>query len=190
MSRYFAYHAAQMDARPLKEWAMYRWHDELLSVLWLYNRTGDPPLLDFAKRLSRQGFDWKAQFADFRYTGKVSNWKDVGGKDGKIIPYSRENSSGTYVFFKEHVLENADFTPRAQNMPGTAAVVQYDLRVNPGTPVGATISNQAVVSSAGQPSLLTDSSGNPINSAPSAARRGRGSVIRTAKRQASQNIAK
>jgi phosphate transport system substrate-binding protein len=57
------------------------------------------------------------------FTGKVSSWKDVGGPDSKIIPYSRENSSGTYVFFKEHVLENADYTPRAQNMPGTAAVV-------------------------------------------------------------------
>ena len=39
------------------------------------------------------------------------------------MPYSRENSSGTYVFFKEHVLQGADFTPRAQTMPGTAAVV-------------------------------------------------------------------
>jgi phosphate transport system substrate-binding protein len=57
------------------------------------------------------------------FTGKVSSWKEVGGPDAKIIPYSRENSSGTYVFFKEHVLENADYTPRAQNMPGTAAVV-------------------------------------------------------------------
>ena len=57
------------------------------------------------------------------FTGKVSSWKDVGGPDAKIIAYSRENSSGTYVFFKEHVLENGDFTPRAQNMPGTAAVV-------------------------------------------------------------------
>jgi phosphate transport system substrate-binding protein len=57
------------------------------------------------------------------FTGKVSSWKEVGGADSKIIPYSRENSSGTYVFFKEHVLENADYTPRAQNMPGTAAVV-------------------------------------------------------------------
>jgi phosphate transport system substrate-binding protein len=57
------------------------------------------------------------------FTGKITNWKDVGGPDGKIIAYSRENSSGTYVFFKEHVLNNADFTPRAQNMPGTAAVV-------------------------------------------------------------------
>lgn len=57
------------------------------------------------------------------FTGKITNWKDVGGPDAKIIPYSRENSSGTYVFFKEHVLGNADYTPRAQAMPGTAAVV-------------------------------------------------------------------
>jgi len=57
------------------------------------------------------------------FTGKVTSWKELGGPDAKIIPYSRENSSGTYVFFKEHVLENADYTPRAQNMPGTAAVV-------------------------------------------------------------------
>ncbi|HXU63978.1 MAG TPA: phosphate ABC transporter substrate-binding protein [Polyangia bacterium] len=57
------------------------------------------------------------------FTGKVDNWKALGGPDARIIPYSRENSSGTYVFFKEHVLENADYTPRAQAMPGTAAVV-------------------------------------------------------------------
>jgi phosphate transport system substrate-binding protein len=57
------------------------------------------------------------------FTGKITNWKDLGGPDNKIIVYSRENSSGTYVFFKEHVLKGADFTARAQTMPGTAAVV-------------------------------------------------------------------
>ena len=57
------------------------------------------------------------------FTGKITNWKEVGGPDAKIIVYSRENSSGTYVFFKEHVLGNADYTSRAQSMPGTAAVV-------------------------------------------------------------------
>lgn len=57
------------------------------------------------------------------YTGKITNWKDLGGPDKKIIPYSRESSSGTYVFFKEHVLANADFAPNAQTLPGTAAVV-------------------------------------------------------------------
>jgi phosphate transport system substrate-binding protein len=57
------------------------------------------------------------------YTGKITNWSDVGGKDGRIVPYSRENNSGTYVFFKEHVLANEDFAREVQTLPGTAAVV-------------------------------------------------------------------
>jgi len=56
------------------------------------------------------------------YTGRIANWKDVGGKDGKIIAYSRENNSGTYTYFKEHVLGNADFHPAIQTLPGTSAV--------------------------------------------------------------------
>jgi phosphate transport system substrate-binding protein len=57
------------------------------------------------------------------FTGKITNWKDVGGPDAKIIVYSRENSSGTYVFFKEEVLKGADYMQRAQTLQGTAAVV-------------------------------------------------------------------
>lgn len=57
------------------------------------------------------------------YTGQVKNWKEVGGKDEKIILYSRENNSGTYAYFKEHVLQNADYYPTAQNLPGTASVI-------------------------------------------------------------------
>jgi uncharacterized repeat protein (TIGR01451 family) len=45
--------------------------------------------------------------------------------------------------------------------PNATAVLQYDLRVNPGTPAGTRISNQAGVSSAGLPNLLTDGDGNP-----------------------------
>jgi len=63
-----------------------------------------------------------AQIKDI-YTGKVSNWKQVGGLDRKIILYSRENNSGTYVYFKDEVLMGEDFVAKAQNMPGTAAVV-------------------------------------------------------------------
>jgi len=63
-----------------------------------------------------------AQLKDI-YTGKITNWKEVGGADAKIILYSRENNSGTYVYFKDNVLGGEDFTPAAQNMPGTAAVV-------------------------------------------------------------------
>jgi len=57
------------------------------------------------------------------YTGRITNWRDIGGKDERIVPYSRENNSGTYVFFKEHVLGNEDFAREVQTLPGTAAVV-------------------------------------------------------------------
>jgi phosphate transport system substrate-binding protein len=57
------------------------------------------------------------------YTGRITDWREVGGAPGPIILYSRENNSGTYEFFKEHVLGNADFAPRAQTLSGNAAVV-------------------------------------------------------------------
>jgi phosphate transport system substrate-binding protein len=57
------------------------------------------------------------------YQGDVTNWKQVGGNDAPIVIYSRENSSGTYVFFKENVLKGEDFAAGAQTLPGTAAVV-------------------------------------------------------------------
>lgn len=58
------------------------------------------------------------------FTGKIKNWSKVGGPNAPITLYSRENSSGTYEFFKEHVLEGEDFASRAQTMPGTASVVE------------------------------------------------------------------
>ncbi|MFA6570690.1 MAG: phosphate ABC transporter substrate-binding protein [Bacteroidota bacterium] len=57
------------------------------------------------------------------YTGKITNWNQVGGKNAKIMLYSRENNSGTYVYFKDNVLKGADYSPSCQNLPGTAAVV-------------------------------------------------------------------
>jgi len=57
------------------------------------------------------------------YTGAVTNWKQVGGKDAPITLYGRENSSGTYVYFKEHVMGGDDFAAEVQTLPGTAAVV-------------------------------------------------------------------
>ena len=64
-----------------------------------------------------------AQLADI-FTGKTKNWKEVGGPDAPITLYSRENSSGTYDFFKANVLKGADFAASAQTMPGTAAILQ------------------------------------------------------------------
>lgn len=56
------------------------------------------------------------------YTGKINDWSQVGGNPGSILRYCRESNSGTYVFYKEHVLKNADYAPDCQTMPGTSAV--------------------------------------------------------------------
>lgn len=63
-----------------------------------------------------------AQIRDI-FTGKLTNWSQVGGKNAPIILYSRENSSGTYIYFRDYVLMGRDFSPRAQTLQGTAAVV-------------------------------------------------------------------
>ena len=57
------------------------------------------------------------------FLGEITDWKDVGGKPGKIVLYGRENSSGTYVYFQEHVLKGKDFPPAYQALPGTGGVV-------------------------------------------------------------------
>ena len=57
------------------------------------------------------------------YLGETKNWKELGGPDHAIILYGRENNSGTYGYFKEHVLQNKDFAASVQTLAGTSAVV-------------------------------------------------------------------
>jgi len=67
------------------------------------------------------------QVADI-FTGKIKNWKEVGGKNSPITLYGRENSSGTYEFFREHVLGKNergiqnDYATNTQVLQGTAAL--------------------------------------------------------------------
>ncbi|MDD6209735.1 MAG: phosphate ABC transporter substrate-binding protein [Bacteroidales bacterium] len=58
------------------------------------------------------------------FTGKITNWKEVGGEDKKIIAYARETSSGTYEFFKESVLKNKNYKSSILSMPATGAIIQ------------------------------------------------------------------
>ena len=62
------------------------------------------------------------QIADI-YSGKVKNWQGVGGPNSTIVLYGRENSSGTYDYFREHVLNKGDFAPQVQTLQGTAAII-------------------------------------------------------------------
>ena len=65
----------------------------------------------------------KEQLADI-FTGTVKNWKEVGGEDLAIVVYSRESSSGTFEFFKEHVMDGKNYTASALMMPATGSIIQ------------------------------------------------------------------
>lgn len=62
------------------------------------------------------------------FSGKVTNWKEVGGPDQKIVILSREVNSGTHVYFKEHVLRKNDpasteeFAPSALMLSSSQAI--------------------------------------------------------------------
>lgn len=58
------------------------------------------------------------------YTGEIKNWSELGGPNQKIMLLSRDTSSGTYVFFQEHVLQNNDYFRSTRMMPSTSAIVQ------------------------------------------------------------------
>lgn len=67
------------------------------------------------------------QLADI-FTGKITNWKQIGGPDNQIVILSREVNSGTHVYFKEHVLRRndpnstAEFAPSALMLSSSQAI--------------------------------------------------------------------
>lgn len=72
LEKYLLHHLDNATRIPLVEWARVRWAEEVLSIIWVYNRTGNAKLLELARILSTQSYDWKAHFADFQFPGKVS----------------------------------------------------------------------------------------------------------------------
>lgn len=62
---------ATLAERPLRSWGRYRWGDLLLSIHWLYERTGESWLFDLGARVQQQGYDWRAQFRSLPYWDKV-----------------------------------------------------------------------------------------------------------------------
>jgi uncharacterized protein len=72
MDKYLQFQLRELPQRPLRDWGKFRWQDELLSVIWLYNRTGSSYLIDLARLLHAQGHDWMAEYANFQYTQRIT----------------------------------------------------------------------------------------------------------------------
>lgn len=64
-----------------------------------------------------------AQLKDI-YTGKVTDWKDLGAPAGPISVVSRDSSSGTFEYWNEHVLKKERVYARAQMQASNGAVAQ------------------------------------------------------------------
>lgn len=70
------------------------------------------------------------------YTGKITNWREVGGEDRPIVLLSRESNSGTYVYVLEHVIRMGDpqskllFSPDTLLMPSSEGI-STEVRQNP-----------------------------------------------------------
>lgn len=68
------------------------------------------------------------QLADI-FTGKITNWNEVGGKDAKILVLSRDRNSGTHMYFLEHVLRKGNekgpeqFAPSTLMLPSSEAII-------------------------------------------------------------------
>jgi len=62
------------------------------------------------------------------FTGRISNWKQVGGLDEKIVLLSREKNSGSHVFFLEHVVRRGnekgpeEYVATALMLPSSEAI--------------------------------------------------------------------
>lgn len=78
-----------------------------------------------------------AQLSDI-YAGKITNWKDVGGADKEILVISRENNSGTHVYFKEHVLRQGKEAKPGDTNPDPLAKLEFGPKVTFG------VSSQAI----------------------------------------------
>lgn len=64
------------------------------------------------------------------YTGKITNWQDIGGQNLPIVGLSREVNSGTHTYFKEEVVQLADkknkdeFAPNILLLSSSQAIVE------------------------------------------------------------------
>lgn len=65
MQRFFARLEGLLAEAPLFDWGRMRWADLMLSIHWLYARTGEARWLRLGETVQRQGFDWRALFDDY-----------------------------------------------------------------------------------------------------------------------------
>lgn len=87
-----------LDQRPMFDWNRFRWADGVLSIHWLYDRTGQSWLLDLAAKFHAQGYDWRGNFEAFRFTGRIGKDQlDAFHKEAQAAGKPNDNSMACHV---------------------------------------------------------------------------------------------
>jgi phosphate transport system substrate-binding protein len=96
------------------------------------------------------------------FSGKITNWKEIGGADGEIVVLSRDNNSGTYTFFKEHVLQakdkKAEYGAKVQFLPTSQAIADEVAR----SPMAIGYLGLGYTSDATQTLAIRGTTGKPV----------------------------
>jgi len=58
------------------------------------------------------------------FSGDVKNWKEIGGEDASIVPIIRNHSSGTHLYFKQHILNEEEYSEAAISKATTRSVIK------------------------------------------------------------------
>lgn len=116
---------ALLREKPLRSWARVRWADLVLSVHWLYERTGETWLLDLAALAHAQGHDWRGQFEAFPYRDKTDGaYLESLGEEGALALHGVNNAMGvkTGAVWGRQSGDPAD---TASSFAGIAKLEQY-----------------------------------------------------------------
>lgn len=68
----------QLDRKPLDNWNFFRWGDFYVTIFWLYDHTGEPWLLDLARKVGSQGYNWPKHFSNLPIKEKSKGWNWEG----------------------------------------------------------------------------------------------------------------
>lgn len=137
MSAYFRYQHKAIQARSLESWGRARGADNLLSVLWMYNRTGEPYLLELAQTILQQTIDWSDWQGRYRL--------------GEILPLKE-------YWMYTHVVNNA--------MGVKYPAVAYQLTVDPWLRQAALQGIQNLMKNHGQPNGIWSGDEHLIGTSP------------------------
>ncbi len=112
LTKYHRYMADNLPKKPLRDWGRARAGDEIDTVLWVYNRTGDAFLLELADTLYQQAYPWRDIFTNNRF---LEFGQDFHTKHNVNVPQAMKISP-VYWQRSGNVADRAAFGAGADNL--------------------------------------------------------------------------